>query len=175
MHPPDHQQPVDNNPDPVTTDDPSAYDYSDSFIHDHTSLSTYDHTNHSGSDISIYPLSSGVPSEVSSAVASDSDLPPLPPSKPSKPVQQTGLLNFFSVIPGDEAHAAWGKRKRDNQERDKEERTRVMHQEEEWKQEKLLDMCGCNCLSQQKCHEKIQKQEIEAGIQDEDGKKVQVS
>ena len=50
-----------------------------------------------------------------------------------------------------------------------------MHQEEEWKQEKLLDMRGRNRLSQQKRRKKIQEQEIEAGIRDEDGKKVQVS
>ena len=74
-----------------------------------------------------------------------------------------------------DTHAAWGKRKRDNWERDEEEHTRVMHQEGEWKQEKLLDMHGCNRLSQQKRRKKIQEQEIEAGIQDEDGKKVQVS
>ena len=120
------------------------------------------------------PPSSGVSSEVGSAVTSYSDLPP-PPPKSSKPVQQTGLLNFFSAIPGAKAHAAWGKRKRDNQERDEEDRTKVMHQQEKWKQEKLLDIHNNNCLSQQKHHRKIQKQEVEAGIRDESGKKLQVS
>ena len=115
-----------------------------------------------------------MPSEVSSAVTSDSDLPP-PPSKSSKPVRQTGLLNFFSVIPGDEAHAAWGKRKRDNQEADEEKRAKVKHQEEEWKQENLQDMRKRNRLSQQKHRKKIQMQEIEAGIRDESGKKLEVS
>ena len=47
----------------------------------------------------------------------DSGLPP-PPSlslfKSSKPVHQTGLQNFFSVIPADEAHAVWKEKKRKN-------------------------------------------------------------
>ena len=50
-----------------------------------------------------------------------------------------------------------------------------MREEEEWKQEKLLDICDCNCLSQQKRQKKIKNQEIEAGIWNEDGKKLQVS
>ena len=122
-----------------------------------------------------------MPSEVSSAVALDSDLPPPPPppppppSKSSRPAQQTGLLNFFSVIPREEAHAIWGKRKRENQERDEEERAKILYQEEEWKQERLLDIRGHNHLSQQKHHKKIQRQEIEAGMWNEDGKKLQAS
>jgi biopolymer transport protein ExbD len=180
MHLSDHQQPIDDNLDLITTDDPSAYEYTDSPIHDHTSLSVYGHTDYSGSDRSIHlPPSSGVPSEVSSAVTSDSDLPPPPPPSPppksSKPVQQTGLLNFFSAVPRDEVHAAWGKRKRDNWERDEEARIEVTRKQEKWKQEKLSDIREGNRLSQQKRRKKIQKQEIKAGMRDEDGKKVQVS
>jgi hypothetical protein len=81
----------------------------------------YDHSNYSNSDISTHPPpSSNAPTEISSAVASDSDLL-LPQTKSSKPIKQTGLLNFFSVILGDEAHAMWGKRKRVNLERDEEQ------------------------------------------------------
>jgi hypothetical protein len=180
MHLSDHQQLIDNNLDLITTDDPFAYEYTDSPIYDHTSLSIYGHTDYSGSDRSIHlPPSSGVPSEVNSAVTSDSDLPPSPPPpslpKSSKPIQQTGLLNFFSAIPRDEVHAAWGKQKRDNQKGDRGAHIEVAHKQAKWKQEKLSDIHEGNHLSQQKHCKKIQKQEIKAGIQDEDGKKHQVS
>jgi len=175
IHPPDYQQHTDSDLDPITTDDHSAYEYTDSSIYGHTSLSVQDYTNYSGSDVSAHlPPSSGVPSEVSSAVTSDSDLPP-PPHKPAKPVRQTGLLNFYSVIPGGEAHAAWGKRKRDNQEKDEKERAEITLQEGRWKQKKLLDTREHNRLSQQKHRKKIWEQEVKTGVRDEDGKKLQVS
>ena len=71
---------------------------SDSPIYD------YDYYNHSSDIVTNPPLSSSIPTEANSAVVSDSDLPPLQ-VLPSKQVQQTGLLNFFSVIPADEAYA----------------------------------------------------------------------
>ena len=126
---------------PMVVDDPSTYDYTDSSIHDHSEPSACDYTDQSGSGVGTHlPPSSGMPSEVSSAVASDSDLLPLPPSKSLKPIKQLGLSNFFTPISAGEAHAAWGKRKRGAQERDEEERAENMHQEEEWKKEKLSDI-----------------------------------
>lgn len=180
MHLPDHHQYLDDDLDPISTDDPSIHNHTEDSTHDYISLSAQSHTDHSDSDISGYlPPPSGISSEVSSAVTSDSELSPLPPLPPplksSKPVRQTGLLNFFPVIPGDEAHSAWGKRKRDNREKDEEERAQVMQQEEEWKQEKLLEIRGHNRISQQKRRKRIQNQEIDAGIRDKDGKKLKVS
>lgn len=173
------QQPTDDDLDPMATDDPAAYDYSDSSIHDNSELSAHDYTDQSVSGISAhFPPSSGMPSEVSSAVTSDSDLPPLPspaPFKSSKPAKQTGLLNFFPTVSAGEVHAAWGKRKRENQERDEKERAEVMRQEEEWKQEKLSDVRERNRLSQQKRRKRIHGQEMKTGIRNEDGKKSQVS
>lgn len=174
-----HQQYSDGDLDPIIIDDPATYDYTNSSAYDYSELSAYNHADQSGSDISgQLPLSSGVPSEVSSAVTSDSDLPPPPPSLPSKslkPVQQTGLLNFFSVVPGHEAHATWGKNKRKNRERDEEERAEIRRDEEKRKQEKVLVRRKNNNLAQQKHRKRIHDQEIKNGIRDEDGKKFQVS
>jgi hypothetical protein len=122
MHSPTHQQSTGNDLDMIIAEGPSIPNHTDSLIYDHFNSSVNDHLDYSGSDLSAYlPPSSGVPTEVSSAMASDSDLPP-------PPVKQTQLLNFFSTVPADEAYTKWAKRKRDNQERDKEERTKVMHQ-----------------------------------------------
>jgi len=176
MYPPTHQQSTDNDLDFFISDGPSTYDHTDSSIPNHTDLSTGNHTNNSGSDISTYfPPSSNAPSEVSSPVASDSDLPLLPPPGPSKPVQQSGLLKIFPIVPAAEVHATWGKRKGDNHERDKEEHGKVLHQQEEWREEKLLDLHERNRLSQQKCRRMAMNQEQDAGLRDEHGKKIQVS
>jgi len=82
------------------------------------------HTDYSGSDYigsamgpSLSP-SSEMPTELSSAVVSDSD----PPS--------------------DQAHATWIKRKRENQERDEEEHAETAHQEEEWRKERRQVLHG---------------------------------
>ena len=64
----------------------------------------------------------------------------------------------------------WRKRKRGE-----EEHARVQHQEEEWKNEKLEKLCDRNHLAQQKRRKKLKTQEIEAGIQNKDGKKLPVS
>ena len=82
-------------------------------------------------------------------MASDSDLP-LPSPHPSKPPQQAGLLKFFSVIPSDEAHATWAKRKRDNQEEDEKEHAKIMQEEEEWREEKCQRLHKQNCINQQR-------------------------
>ena len=122
---------IDTNPSIHDHTNPSTHDHTDSSIYGCADPSAYNHTDYSGSDIPIHPpLSSNAQTELSSAVTSDSDLPA------PKPVRQAGLLNFFSAIPADEAHAAWSKRKRDNRERDEEECAKIIHQEEEWRKAK---------------------------------------
>jgi hypothetical protein len=144
-----------------TSDDPPTYDY--------------DYSSYSNSDISTHPPpSSNAPTEISSAVASDSDLLP-PQTKSSKPIKQTGLLNFFPVIPGDEAHAMWGKRKRANLERDGEQRAETIRKEGKWKEQKLTHLRERNSVSQQKRRKTTKAQEIQAGIRDKDGNKLPVS
>lgn len=153
---------TDDDSDLMITDDPMIYPHSDSSAHDpadqselstydladQSDLSVYDYADQSGSGISTHPPpSSGIPSEVSSAVNSDSELPPLS-LKSSKPMQQTGLLNFFSPIPADQAHAAWSEKKRKYRERDDEQRNKIMLQEEKWKEEKRLDIHERNLISQ---------------------------
>jgi hypothetical protein len=61
-----------------------------------------------------------------------------------------------------------------NKDRDEEEHAETMRQEKEWKQEKLQVRQAQNRLSQQKRRKRIKNQEIQAGVQDEDGKKIQV-
>ena len=69
---------AENDLDPFVIDGPSIHDHNNSFIHEYTDPSIYGHADYSGSDISTYlPPSSNVQTEVSSAVTSDSDLPPL--------------------------------------------------------------------------------------------------
>jgi len=93
------------------------------------------------------PLSSAFPSETSSALASDSDLPP-----PSSIVatKQTGLFDFFSKIPSGESHARWQKRKQDNEDRDRNEYEEKKKKGEAEKLYKLTDKCARNRLSQAK-------------------------
>jgi hypothetical protein len=74
----------------------------------------------------FYPPSSGIPSEASSAVVSESDLPSAivsesdlpPPShlQPPAPKKQTGIYDFFQALSEDEIQAAQAKRKRANSE-----------------------------------------------------------
>jgi hypothetical protein len=140
----------------IVTDNPTTCDYTDSSTHNNSELSGCEYTDQSGPGIS-------------------SHLPPVPPFKSSKPIQKSSLLNFFALTSAAEVHAIWEKRKRENQDRDKEKHAEVRHKEEKWKQKKASDMHECNRLSQQKYHEKIHGQEINAGIWDKDGKKIQVS
>ena len=166
---------MDETMDSMITDNLSTHDFSDnSSIYDYSEPSTYYNTEHPGPGISLdLPPSSGVSSGVSSGITSDSDLPP-PPSKPSKPVHQTGLLNFFSAIPADKAHATWSEKKRKNRDRDEEVAADTKCREKKQKEHKLQVSREKNRLSQQKHRMRIQDEEINAGIRDEDGKKIQV-
>ena len=150
----------------ITTEDPSVPDHTNSSsTHNHINLPVHNHSDYSGSDISAHlPPSSNLPTQVNSAVTSDSGLPP-------PPVKQSNLLNFFSVVPTDKAYTTWAKKKRDNQERDEEERAEVIHQQEEWREKKCQKLHDHNHISQQKHHKKIKGQ----GIQDEDQKQLSVS
>ena len=140
-----HQQPSDNDLDMIIAEDPP----------------TPDHPGYSGSDTSAHlPPSSNIPTEVSSAVTSDSDLPPLPN-------KQTGLLNFFSVVPGDEAYTVWAKRKRDNRGKDEEERAKVMHQEEELRESKHQKLRDRKRLNQQEHRKRVRNQEENASMENE--------
>ena len=140
-----HQQSSGDDIDMVITKDPSIPD----------------HSGYSGSDTSAHlPPSSNIPTEVSSAVASDSDLPPLP-------TKQTGLLNFFSVVPGAEAYTVWAKRKRENQGKDEEEHAKVMRQEEEWRESKRQKLRDRKRLNQQNHRKKVMDQERKASMKDE--------
>jgi hypothetical protein len=175
----DDDFPMDEDVDPIITNNPTFHDITDSQTYDYSEPSAFNCTEQSGSGISAHPPpSSGGPSEVNSAVTSDSDLPPPPPLplfKPSKSIKQTGLSSFFSTIPAEQANAAWGKRKRENREMEDEKRAKVKRREEEWKEEKLLEKREGNRLSQQKRRDKIKQQEVKAGIRGDDGKKLQVS
>lgn len=186
-----HYQLTDDDLDPMVTDDLITHDHSDSSIYyqsefsvydlaDQSELSAHDYTDHSGSGISAYlPPSSGAPSEVSSDVASESDLPPpqLPAASKSssKPKQQTGLQDFFPTMPADEVHAAWSERKRKNREKDEENRAEVEYKEGKWKERKLTIQRERNLISQRKHRKKVREGEIRSGIRDKDGKKVQVN
>ena len=153
--------------------DPSGYDHTDPSGYDYTSPSGYDHTEYSGSDLATHPPpSSNAPSDVPSAVTSDSDLPQ-PGS--SKQAQQSGLLNFFSVVPAEDSYSMWRKRKRDNLERDEEERAETMRREEKWKEEKAEKLRSRKRLNQQTHRKKEKAKEIQAGIRNKDGKKLPVS
>ena len=105
---------------------PSASDHTSSHNHPSPTSDLFTesllHNMSSSSDLYNSPIdqppSSAFPSGTSSALVSDSELPPL---SSTKAVNQTGLLDFFSKIPSEEFHARWRKRKRDNEERDKED------------------------------------------------------
>ena len=156
--------------------DPSGYDATNSSGYGYTDPSGYDHTDHSGSDLLTHPLlSSNVPTEVSSAVTSDSDLLHLPRLKSSKQTQQSGLLNFFSVAPEEDSYSMWRKRKRDHQERDEEEQAKIMCWEKKWKEEHAERLHKRNHLNQQKHQKKVKAEEIKAGVRNKEGKKLQVS
>jgi hypothetical protein len=108
------------------------------------------------------PLSSAFPSETSSALASDSDLPP-----PSSTVatKQTGLLDFFLKIPGEEAHTRWQKRKRDNEDKDRKEYEERKQKGEAEKLYKLTNKRARNQISQAKHRLKKRKVKPQAGTE----------
>jgi hypothetical protein len=128
-----------------------------------------------------YPPSSVITSEMSSAAASESDLPspaisdsdlPLQSKvKESKPRVQTGIQNFFRVLSEAEIKAQQAKRKR----ADSDDEALLAERVRKKKERKAADKRERNRLSQQKCREKLKKVEIKKGIRDSDGKLVQVS
>jgi hypothetical protein len=169
-----YPQSADDGQDTFITDNSPTHGSTNSSIHD-SDPPAYSYTDYSDSDISPHlPPSTNAPTEASSAAASDSDLPH-PPLQPPKPPQQTGLLNFFSTVPADEVHAAWGKRKRDNRERDEEKCAKILCQEEEWRDEKHQKQHDENPVAQQKHHTKVKSQVQKPGVHGENGMNLPVS
>ena len=157
----------------LTTPNPSTSDHAE----DPPNYPTFDfdlitedlgNTPSSGTDIydspMDQPLSSAFPSETSSALASDSDLPP-----PSSIVatKQTGLFDFFSKIPSGESHARWQKRKRDNEDRDKNEYEERKKKGEAEKLQKLTNKRARNRVSQAK--HRLRNQKDKAKLQVDTG------
>ena len=144
--------------------DHSGHDCPNHFLHSHTDCSGFD-------SVTYPPPSSNAPTDISSAVTSDSELLHLPQPRSSKLKQQSGLLNFFSVAPAENSYSIWRKRKRDNQERDGKEHAETTCQEKEWKEEEAEKLCKQKCLNQQAHREKVKAKEVKAGLRDKDGKK----
>jgi hypothetical protein len=101
------------------------------------------------------PPPSILPSEASSALASDSDLPSPSSTKAKK---QTDLHSFFLKMPGDELHAKWGKRKRDNEDRDREESAKQKQKAEAQKLHKQAKTRANNKVSQRKRRDRLEKE-----------------
>jgi hypothetical protein len=128
-----------------------------------------------------YPPFSAVPSEFSSAAASESDLPsalasePDPPSSPKVKKSmfraQTGIQDFFRVLSEDDARTMQTKRKRVESE---EEFDPVEHSRRK-QEKKLIIKQGRNRVNQQRRREKLKKIDIRDGIRDNDGNLIQVS
>jgi hypothetical protein len=121
-----------------------------------------------------YPPSSVITSEMSSAAASESDLPSPAISDSDLPLQsrvQTGIQDFFRVLSEAEIKAQQAKRKRADS---GDEALQVEHRRKQ-KEREAAQKKERNRLSQQKCREKLKKVEIKKGIRDSDGKLVQVS
>ena len=144
----------------------------------------YSTSGNSDSD-SFYPPSSAVPSETSSAVvsesdlpsavASESDLPPQPKNRLSMSKTQTGIHSFFRVLTADEAKAARAKRKWTNSEEEEADRAKRRQKEENQREKKLAVRRKQNTISQQKSRKKALVAEIQAGKRDIDGKLIKVS
>ena len=110
------------------------------------------------------PSLSAFPSEADSAPASESDLLPLSSVKVTK---QTGLLDFFSKMPVEEAQAKWQKRKQDNEERDREEYEERKRKDEVKRLHKQAHRREQNRLSQQKRRVRIKKDQAKVPLQDD--------
>ena len=133
----------------------------------------------------FYPPSSGISSEASSAVVSESDLPSaavsdsdlLVPSrkKPSAHKKQTGIQDFFQVLSEDDVQAAQAKRKRVDSEEEEVERAQRRKKEEKQKEKKLASRRENNRLAQQERREKLTAIDIKAGVRGDDGKLIRVS
>jgi hypothetical protein len=98
------------------------------------------------------PPPSILPSEASSAQASDSDLPP---SSFTKATKQNNLLNFFSKVPSTELHARWQKRKRDNEDQDREDYMERKQKDEAERLCKLTNKRANNQVSQKKRRDRL--------------------
>lgn len=206
--PPATQQPPNNNtspsnPPPLIT----LEDYSTSYNQDTIAYNGPEqmeitsanklifHNNNSTPDNSDsdmpYPPSSAVPSELSSAAASESDLPSVVASEPESPSMvalepnllpphkvklpmakmQTGIQSFFRVLSEDEVQAKQAKRKRADS-------VEGFDPAENWnrKQEKRhVHKQERDRVNQQNRRLKLKGIEIRDGIRDSDGKLVQVS
>ncbi|KAF9643805.1 hypothetical protein BDM02DRAFT_3219951 [Thelephora ganbajun] len=90
--------------------------------------------------------------KTSSALASDSDLPPS-----TKATKQAGLLDFFSKVPSEEFHAKWRKRKRDNEERDREEYKKRMQRGVDERLHKKAHKREQNWLAQERRWRKVKE------------------
>jgi hypothetical protein len=150
------------------------------FIHHHD----YPISSNSDSD-TFYPPSSAVPSEASSAVVSESDLPSAVASESDLPLRpqlrqsvsktQTGIHAFFQVLSEDEIQAARAKRKRANSEEEEADRTGRRWREEKQRDRKLAVRWDQNRVAQQKHRKKAVVVDIQTGVRDSDGKLTQVS
>jgi hypothetical protein len=106
------------------------------------------------------PLSSAEPS---SAAVSDSEF--LQPTL-LKATKQTGLLNFFSKIPPEEAHERWQKRKWENEGRDRVEYAKRKQKDEAGKLRKQAQKREQNRVSQGRRRERLKKEKGKMGLQD---------
>ena len=133
----------------------------------------------------FYPPSSGISSEASSAVVSESDLPSAAVSdsdlfipsrkKPSAHKKQTGIQDFFQVLSEDDVQAAQAKREWADSEEEEVEQAQHRKKEEKQKEKKLASRQENNRLAQQKHRKKLTVVDIEAGVQGDDGKLIWVS
>lgn len=132
----------------------------------------------------FYPPPSGVPSEASSAVVSESDLPSaavsdsdllFPPKGLSAHKKQAGIQEFFRVLSEDEVQAAQAKRKWVDSEEEEADRAQRRKKEEKQKQKKLNSRRENNRLAQQKHRRKLVEIDIEKGVRNSEGELIQVS
>ena len=133
-----------------------------------------------------YPPSSGVPSEASSAaasepdipsaVASEADLPPQSHLRPPAPKKQAGIQDFFRALTEDEVEVMQKKRKRKRTESEEEaDRAARQRKEEQRKEKKASARLEANHLAQQKRRKKLTTIEIQTGVRDSDGNQIPVS
>jgi hypothetical protein len=119
-----------------------------------------------------WPPSSTMPSETNSAAVSESDL--LFPSS-IKARKQTGLLDFFSRMPAKEVHEKWGKRKRENEDRDREEHAKLKQKEEAEKIQKLEKRRANNRVSQARRRERLTREKDKNSLLGDQGPNSSVS
>ena len=147
----------------------------------------FSHSNYSASGDSdsemFYPPSSGGPSEASSAMVSESDLPSAVASEADLPLQsnlhpvskkQAGIRDFFRALTEDEVEAVQTKRKRTDSDVEADRAVR-RQKEEQTKEKKLSRRREGNRLAQQKHRRKLAAIDIKTGVRDSDGKRIQVS